>query len=337
MRTQEIIDNSRTYLGDDTSEEYTDEKMLVFANDTFRDLSVRSKCISEPYYIPKIKGQGYYGLPPGTSSIRLVMFKYPSGYFPLTLGNLSLNQILANECYDGSYPTEYTFWGKSRIEKVIATEVLYAQSQTREVPEAYIGISAVNFELRKGDKVINVSDGLSEGELIRSEPETITRIYYTTLQGGTRPFFRDGDYVRITSPHVHNQTLLIAPTPFETDDSGEESIAVYLTRRHRVITKENIDSYNDFIELDDELITAAQWGICYFGSVAIRGVENPSTASFKVLYDEAYYKALPKINDRLDSTITHWKRSVEQLPVGGVRIVSEPRNPINALRQIDVR
>ena len=109
------------------------------------------------------------------------------------------------------------------------------------------------------------------------------------------------------SPYVFNHVLAISPAPATADMAGAESLRGFASRFHREITQETLDSGNDKLELDLELLTPLRWRVMFYAAVAESGLRSSQAMALKAQYLEDFYDVLPKINDRFDMAMNTWR------------------------------
>ena len=167
--------------------------------------------------------------------------------------------------------------------------------------------------VRLGDLVFNLSVGHGEGVITAilgtDDPNTTTQIAYSPLSGGTRDQFEVGDQIRITSPHTSGHAIIIAPAPVRTDEQGDESIAAFVARRHRIITPKEMDNGNDSLELDDEFNDTLMYEILHWARVQRTGLDTTAQL-YRRLSNEEYLTAIPLIENRISQRLNTWERGL---------------------------
>lgn len=341
MRMRELIDNVRLIMADDDGDYLDDTKMLNFANKALREISEMCRAIHEAKAISINANQVNYGLPDEFLSMEMVMFNYPWGWKEVKAARLKKVETLAGAPFDAPYPYCYTIWQNAYVEKVVSADVaetFYTISE--QTPNPSIGIPGGYVGVEPGDILINLSDLDASTNVISSVPYMINNepqllIYFPVigLGGGgderVRGYPNIGDTIRITSPHAYNKTLSIAPVPNTSDDLGVESLKIYETRKHRVITAQDMDDESDDLELDSELWTAAEWRTAYWGYAAVLGLDSRQFALAKNEFREAYYTALPNVNQRFENAINTWQDNLDAIYSTGAfaDITGSPTTP----------
>ena len=137
----------------------------------------------------------------------------------------------------------------------------------------------------------------------------MTRVEYSALRGGTRDRFEVGDQIRITSPHTSGHAIMIAPSPSRTDEQGDESIAAFVARRHRIITRTELDNVNDSLELDDEFNDTLMYEILHWARVQRTGLDTTAQL-YRRLSNEEYLTAIPLVENRISQRLNTWERGL---------------------------
>ena len=181
--------------------------------------------------------------------------------------------------------------------------------------------------------MFNLSAKHAEGIIaeIPDDPADRTQIRYSSLHGGTRDRFEVGDQIRITSPHTSGHAILIAPAPVRTDEQGDESIAAFVARRHRIITPKEIKNENDSLELDDEFNDTLMYEILHWARVQRTGLDTTAQL-YRRLSNEEYLTAIPLVENRISQHLNAWERSLTAR--GGIREVivkDTTRNNFNSV------
>ena len=118
-----------------------------------------------------------------------------------------------------------------------------------------------------------------------------------------------GDQIRITSPHTSGHAIIIAPAPVRTDEKGDESIAAFVARRHRIITPAEIANQNDSLELDDEFNDTLMYEILHWARVQRTGLDTTAQL-YRRLSNEEYLTAIPLVENRISQRLNTWERGL---------------------------
>ena len=249
---------------------------------------------AEPFYpravLPPCDSHQYhYALPPGTLYIRKAKYKQGTwcdlqrGYF---------NDVEARAAQPGvGPPRTFSLWQNARVERFVGTVEATEFDEQRNERHVTFNMSHTEGGVRIGDLVFNLSakhaEAVITGNIGTGHSDSTTRVRYSALQGGTRDRFEVGDQIRITSPHTSGHAILIAPAPVRTDEQGDESIAAFVARRHRVITRKEIDNENDSLELDDEFNDTLMYEILHWARVQRMGLDTTAQL-YRRLSNEEY-------------------------------------------------
>ena len=344
MRAGDFISDTQIYLTDPHGDRYSQERMVLFLAEGLRDVSTRSRCISEQFLIQLNANQVRYGLVDGFLGMRLVMYKFPSGWDELHPKPLREAEVLNGGYFDYTYPEGYALWGKSHIEKILEQETIGSETTTTTDSDGivtstyYVDVNG-HPAVYAGDIIINLDDKKAQGKVTEVEENPISvgtlRIHHEAMLGGTSPNIDEGDRIRVVSPHVFNHTMAICPPASSGDEAGEESLGVFCSRSHRKITQADIDDGNDYLEIDLELLTALRWCVCFHAKLAETGIRHPDTLAFKAMYDDAFFEALPDVNQRLELAMNTWKsglsrnRDYHRITGGGSGPLNNPYNTAN--------
>ena len=322
MRAFELIAEARDLANDPAGDLYTDAKMLRHLNRALRDVTSRSRSIREVIYNPVNKGQSVYGLPEGFLGNDKFSWLYKGYWYPLLRRSLSVVEYINNSNIITSWrPFYFDVWGKVREEKVVANVEAVSddggifephQDIYTPYPPTTVEYYGFKFEdgirglddIRIGDLIINMTDG-AEGHVRNTKflGNGLLLISYNRLENGRRAGTDFGkimvdDFIRITTPNVVSHALRISPVPTETSEPGEETLWMYLSRRHYVVQQDNIDNFNDGLEIDIELETPTLERILYWMRREELGASDPETQAQKQEYENEYHRALPKIRQR---------------------------------------
>ena len=316
MRAQEAIEYCRILVGDEHGDVNTDAKMLLHLNRVCRDISSRSRCITEGLYLSADAGQSLYGLPDGFLRMDIAAWKRPSGYYrPLKPITMNVASWAIHNDISGR-PRYYDIFGRAAIERIVETV-----HRIGVVPPADGAIDAIELmgdqplRLRRGDTLINISDGSATGtvafvrELLNPDDNSVGQVIgYTELRDGTRTMLQEGDQVRITSPGAPRHALVVAPVPRDVGEAGHESLFMYAARVHRTITQRHIDDENDELELDIEFERTLLEYLTYQMRRDELGVSDTETQSQLVIAETAYRTALPNVLKRIRAWKQGWYR-----------------------------
>lgn len=197
MRAADVIEYCRILAGDPAGDLNTDEKMLLHLNFVCRDISRRSRTLTEGLYLPARVGQGLYGLPAGFLRLEIAAWLRADGsYRPLSPITMDIASWAVHNAVQG-VPRYFDVFGRAAVERASAdsTEV-FTVRQIGLLPLDGDEEDTVQFTtrppiLKRGDRLLNMTDG-SEGRIIFTQdgldPETnlVTPIVaYSQLQGGT--------------------------------------------------------------------------------------------------------------------------------------------------------
>ena len=315
MTAREIIEEAQLLIGDPNVDFHDRHRMLFALNRATNRISTRSRSIHEQWYRPVVEGQYQYALPPGTLYIRKA--KYKQGIWQdLDRGFFDNVEARAANPGGGS-PRSFALWQNARVEKFVGeAKAVGFDEQRAEKFQRHVTLDIILTEdaIRLGDFVFNLSARHAEGVVtsIIGEQDS-TQISYSALVGGTRDRFEQGDEIRITSPHTSGQVMMIAPAPVRTDEVGEESIAAFVARRHRIIAPTDIDNDNDSLELDSEFDDTLMYEMLHWARVQRMGLDTTAQL-YRRLSNEEYLTAIPLVENRAIQNLNTWERS---LSVGG--------------------
>ena len=307
MTAREIIEEAQLLIGDPNVDFHDRDRMLFALNRATNRISTRSRSIHEQWHHPVIAGQYQYALPPGSLYIRKAKYKHGT-WCDLDRG--FFNDVEAQAAYPGGGPPRiFSLWQNARVEKFVGTVESTDFDEKRMERRATFRVTNIKAPVLSGDLVFNLSVGHGEGVITAvrgpSDPN-MTQIAYSALSGGTRDQFEGGDQIRITSPHTSGHAMIIAPAPTRNDEAGEESIAVFVARRHRVITPKEIGNENDSLELDDEFNDTLMYEILHWARVQRMGLDTTAQL-YRRLSNEEYLKAIPLIENRISQSLNAWE------------------------------
>ena len=311
MTAREIIEEAQLLIGDPNVDFHDRDRMLFALNRATNRISTRSRSIHEQFYHPVISEQYHYALPPGTLYIRKAKYKEGAwrdlarGYF---------NDVEARAAQPGGgTPRTFSLWQNAREERFVGTVETAEFDEQRLQGHVTFNTPHSTGTIRVGDLVFNLSakhaEGLITGEIIRSDSDGITRVEYSALRGGTRDRFEVGDQIRITSPHSSGHAIMIAPAPCRTDEQGDESVAAFVARRHRIITRTEMDNQNDSLELDDEFNDTLMYEILHWARVQRTGLDTTAQL-YRRLSNEEYLTAIPLVENRISQRLNTWERGL---------------------------
>ena len=315
MFASELMTDARDMLNDPDGDFWSEAKLLRHVNRALRDVSTRARSIREVIYQRVAAGQSVYALPDGFLGNDMFSWFDGSEWWPL--GKRRLPQVEYENNSDTGLkawrPFFYDVWGRARRERIVAPVSAVSPDDDIFTADGHFPITsgAVGFrfanalsgvdDIRVGDVVVNMTDA-AEGivlELRKVSPGVVL-VGAEPLMGGTRGdgSVAVGDVVRILSPEAAQHALRVAPPPDTSDSQGRESIWMYLSRRHRVITAHHIVDDNDRLELDVELESVALERVIYWCRREELGVRDPETVAQGVVYENEYRLASPKVRQR---------------------------------------
>ena len=307
MTAREIIKEAQLLIGDPHVDFHDRDRMLFALNRATNRISTRSRSIHEQCHHPVIAGQYQYALPPGSLYIRKA--KYKSGTWR-DLDRGFFNDVEARAAYPGGGPPRtFSLWQNAREERFVGTVEAVDFDEQQMQRRVTFNLPYTKGAVRLGDIVFNLSAKHAEGmitEIPGDDPTETTQIGYSPLRGGTRDRFEVGDQIRITSPHTRGHALIVAPAPVRTDEQGDESIAVFVARRHRSITLREIDNENDSLELDDEFNDTLMYEILHWARVQRMGMDTTAQL-YRRLSNEEYFKAIPLVENRMSQSLNAWE------------------------------
>ncbi len=306
MTCRELIAQVQVLLGDPHGDYHTQAGLLIQVNQALRDISSRSRSIREKQFHAVKSGQYEYGLPSGFLEMHIVGFYHVDWYqlSPTTIASVeSISSWVSS-----NIPWNYDVWGNVGVDKVMEDEVATSSETENEIT-----IDTAHSNVLAGDRIINLSDGESEGVVqMISIDGTETTIEYSDLLGGSRTAFAADDKVRIVSPEKAHKMLVVAPPPDFNDAAGEESLWIYVSRLHREFKQIDLDRCNDCLELDIELENALLHRTLYYARGGELGFKDQETQSHAVMYESSYHTAMPHVRRRLREVMSTWKRGLSR-------------------------
>ena len=308
MTAREIIEEAQLLIGDPNVDFHDRDRMLFALNRATNRISTRSRSIHEQWHHPVIAGQYQYALPPGSLYIRKA--KYKSGTW-CDLERGFFDDVEARAAYPGSGPPRiFSLWQNAREERFVGTVEAVDFDEQHMQRRVTFGLPNTEGAVLLGDLVFNLSVGHAEGVITAilgtDDPNRTTQIAYSALSGGVRDRFEIGDQIRITSPHTSGHAMIVAPAPTRNDEAGEESIAVFVARRHRVITPKEMDNENDSLELDDEFNDTLMYEILHWARVQRMGLDTTAQL-YRRLSNEEYLTAIPLVENRISQNLNSWE------------------------------
>lgn len=322
----EIISESSTLLGDPNNSYHTAANMLVYLNRALKDVCNRSKCIRETQTIAVVADQYQYGLPEMFLQADLVAFN-DGRWWPLAPATLSgiINDRYGSGTSD-SRPDWFDVWGNSRLQRVNGTAEA-GGSNTRLIDSTKTFTSGAN-QVFIGDLVLNTTDNSEATVTAVTGAETID--FSGGLGGGVDNLMSTGDLYEIYSAHAPSKTLVLHPAPSASDTTGTKSIAVYMARKHLVVSQAMVTGNYDWLELDEELEDALLHRIMYWARSEEFGEESQQSKIQLTMYLTELRAGTRLINRRLRQFKSTWLRSLgsRSFDVTGT---SRTTNPINAV------
>ena len=316
MTAREIIEEAQLLIGDPNVDFHNRNRMLFALNRATHRISTRSRSIHELWFRPVDEGQYEYSLPEGSLYIRKVKYKQGT-WRDLDRGFYSSVEARAAQPGGGS-PRTFSLWQNTRLEKFVgpAQEAEFDRDRVENLQrQLVIGLPVDEDSIRLGDLVFNLSTGHGEGVVtsissidVHNFPVPVFKIAHSPLMGGTRDYSVEGDEIRITSPHSSGHVMIIAPAPSRTDEDGEESLAAFVARQHRTITKVDIDNDNDSLELDAEFNDALMYEMLHWARVQRMGLDTTAQL-YRQLANEEYLTAMPLVENRISQNLNAWERS----------------------------
>lgn len=317
MTAREVIEEAQLLIGDPHIDFHDRERMLFALNRALNRISTRSRSIHESYYHAVREGQYEYALPEGTLYIRKA--KYNWGYWR-DLSRGFFDDVEARAAFPGGGPPRtFSLWQNTRREKFVGEVYAVDNDASRArnlIRQLTIPLEVDDFTLLPGDIMINLSDGHAETTISNLStdvhpnfPGNVYKIAYLPLTGGTTDTFEVDDEIRIVSPHTQGHSLLVAPSPIRTDEAGEESLAAFVARRHRVITTDHMDNENDTLELDEEFNDTLMYEILHWARVQQMGLDATAQL-YRRLSNEEYLTAIPMVENRIHQNLNAWERRV---------------------------
>lgn len=301
MRAVDLIKEASLMVGDPKQDFHYEERMLFALNRATNRISTKSRSIHEQWHRPVVAGQYAYALPPGSLFIRKV--KYKLGEWD-DLERAHFSYVEASAAASGGGPPRcFSMWQNTVVEKTISPVVeVNGDSIT-------LRTGMVESGLLVGDRVYNLTDAHSEGEISALGEQGPMESTFTVkmVRGGERDNFRIDDEVRVTSPHTKGHSILVAPSPVRTDEGGEESIAAFVARKHRVITATDIENENDYMELDDEFNDCLMYEVLHWSRVQRHGLDTTARL-YRRLSNDEYLDAARLSESRIAQNLNAWEK-----------------------------
>ena len=315
MTAREIIEEVQLLIGDPHVDFHDQNRMLFALNRATNRISTRSRSIHEQWYHRVIAGQYQYGLPPGTLYIRKA--KYKQGTWR-DLNRGFFDDVEARAAYPGGGPPRtFSLRQNAREERFVGEveEIDFDDKRATGLQrQVVIGLPVDEGSVCLGDLVFNLSTGHSEGVITKIDsidvhnfPVPVFKIAHSPLMGGMRDRFEVGDEIRIASPHTSGHAILVAPTPQREDKMGEESLAIFVARQHRVITAGDIENSNDSLELDTEFNDSLIYEMLHWARVQRTGFDA-TAQQYRRLSNEEYLAAVPLVENRISQNLNAWER-----------------------------
>ena len=274
------------------------DKALLILNRALASISSKSRSITESFFRPVTVGQFNYALPESTIEIKKA--KYKSGnWIDLVRHNFSeVERVGSNNT---GTPQWFAQGENARWERVI--EVI----ETRDLGGSNAFAVGLENNVMVGDVIYNLSDFDAHAVVITTNDAQGQRnIVHGGLTGGRRNDIEEGDSIRIVSQNAPFKALTIAPAAPKTDAVGEESLAVFLTRRHRQISMQDINNGSDGLELDRELDDTLLYETLHWGSLMYDGLKSDA-ANYKTLANTEFNKVIHIVRDRVSENINTWQ------------------------------
>ena len=308
----EAIKRARIYVGGTSAD---DEEMLIHLNRAAEEITTRSRALTASLRFSIIDNQYQYGLPDHALDMWEVRYRRSGDRWP-PLRRTRLGKALNYSIGYGknylSYPNCYDIWGRAYIEKIInlpiASTTEDPDNPDLETSEYIFTIEGIFYDIKPADIVINLTDLNAESEVLSSSVENgITTLMITPFRGGERIYPVVDNNVRIISPHRYNKILIVAPAPNKTDDVGIESLAIFLSLRHRIVTQENIDDENDVMEIDVDLEEAFHYLFQHFIEVGVSGETSEAALLLYSKYNAKYSESMPRVRRQIREAMNLWE------------------------------
>ena len=322
MTAREVIAEAQLFIGDPDEDFHTDARALIALNRSLQRISTRSRSIHEQIYHSVAAGQYQYGLPLGTVFIRKV--KYFNGTWR-DLTRETFDSVEAVAAYpSGGPPYLFSLWQSERIEKFVGpvTAIAHDASLLPTLQNSVTFASPYSAEsnltdssIKIGDVVFNLSTKHAEGVItqrfaVQGAAGSI-RVAYSPLVGGTAPIFSVDNEIRVTSPHTSGHSLIIAPAPLTADKSGEESLAAFVARRHRIIDATHITNENDTLELDDGFADSLMYEVLHWLRTMEEGLDV-TAQNYRTLANTEYNRAMPLVMNRIHQNLSLWGNALSR-------------------------
>ena len=272
MRASTVINHVRTLLGDPDGDYHSDTKMLLHLNAALEDICDRSRSVRVASNQALIADQSAYGLPESFLEADIVGVIYQGRWRELDYAHIGeqLGQINTDFDYGSLAPFRYTIWGNAHVERYVGTVIANPSDPSADNSgETTFWSSVPLTNALPGDRLINITDD-SEG-IISELAGGFSNVTFLNLAGGEDNAMQVDDEFRILSPDASRKNLVISPAPSSNDEGGVESLFLYHSRSHKLMTQTEIDDGNDTLEIDTEFASTLRHRISYYAALDEKG------------------------------------------------------------------
>ena len=322
MNASDIFEEVRYELTDTDGDEFDNASLITPLNNALRYISSKSRSIRHEISFAVTEGVYAYTMPRGFLSVAGVKIKdrnrggdraYHYGFERSSLNESELVGVNAE-----GRPTMFTEWGRGQLHRTLSTPVTVVYTADN-LPVGYTYpanstgeavFEAPQTAVEVGDTILNISDHLSECEILAihdTGDSSINFVSHSQIMRGERNTIEVGDNLRILRPQLDHHVVLIGPATDWTDDMGDESLRMLVTVRHYNVTQAHIDDGRDFLEIDDELLEALKYRICFYATSNESGLKG--AADYAVLSESEYRDNIDLVRRRGTDAITLWMRS----------------------------
>lgn len=316
MNASELIEDIQYELQDPEGDEHTVSSLLRPLNNALRWVSGRSRSITRGVFLQAESDTYQYGLPGDLLHIygvkvqnRLLATGAEEGYPPyIPLTRADLKSVDLEGANFSGLPLFYTIGDRAAIEKAEAAPIADHTSYNNRFI-LYRGDLQLPIEI--GDDIFNLSDDLARSTVIATYdtgyPGTI-QVEHTDFMDGILNYVSVDDEMRIQSPRLQYQSLMVAPAPAWDDAVGDESLHLYISVEHYKVTQELIDDNRDVLEIDLELIESVKYRTMFYATQSEGGLSN-TAGQYSVLAMTEFRENIDRVRRRIKEGIRLWGQS----------------------------
>jgi hypothetical protein len=271
--------------------------MVIYLSRALSDLCNRSRCLKRAEFVAQ--QDEIYQYPLFNEFLGVDACAYNDGrWYPLHRASLK-SVLAARYLQESGTPRFFDVWGNSYIQRV--TGVATGGSGTTLV-DSTKNFTTGSGRVFVGDWVFNQTDDSEAADsTVAVSIVAATQLTFGQLAGGADNTFAVGDTYRVQSNHAPNQTLILHPAPADDDVVGTESIAVWGSVKHRVVS-----SLTDYLEIPPEFEPALLHRTMFWAQAEEKGFDSREATAQFTLYETSYKSNEPLVRNRIREEQASW-------------------------------